>query len=205
MISLYRYKTRFQALLRPVAGGLHRRGITANQVTLTTCVVSVGLGIAAAAQPASRYLFVLIALWCLMRMAANALDGMLAREYGQATPLGAQLNEAGDIVADIALSPPFAAVAASQPWPVVLLVALAVCGELIAWLGTRTRAQRANHGPMGKSDRALVFGVTALLIGCGVSYETWINTLWWCVIALLCLTIVQRVRYLAALPVPAAR
>ena len=43
-MSIYGLKPRFQALLRPVVGVLYRAGVTANQVTLAACVVSVALG-----------------------------------------------------------------------------------------------------------------------------------------------------------------
>lgn len=38
-----------------------------------------------------------------LRMAPNAIDGMLAREFGQQSCLGAYLNELCDVVADSAL------------------------------------------------------------------------------------------------------
>ena len=106
-ISTYQLKSQFQALLRPTAAWLHGLGVTANQITVSACVISVMLGIVTLLHSESRWLFLLIAIWCLLRMALNALDGMLAREYGQASHLGAVLNEAGDIVSDIALYLPF--------------------------------------------------------------------------------------------------
>ena len=44
-------------------------------------------------------------------MALNAMDGMLAREFGQQSALGGYLNEITDIVADAALYLPFAFIA----------------------------------------------------------------------------------------------
>ena len=41
-LSIYALKPRFQALLRPLAAALARAGVTANQVTVAACVVSVG-------------------------------------------------------------------------------------------------------------------------------------------------------------------
>ena len=41
-------------------------------------------------------------------MMLNALDGMLAREFDRPTPLGALLNEIGDLVSDAALYLPLA-------------------------------------------------------------------------------------------------
>ena len=40
----------------------------------------------------------------------NAIDGLMAKERGQATPAGAVLNEISDVVADAALYLPFALV-----------------------------------------------------------------------------------------------
>ncbi len=195
MISTYQLKSRFQSLLRPLAAHLFRAGVTANQITVGACLMSVVLGIAAITYPEHDYMFLLISFWCLLRMAANALDGMLAREFGQASRLGAVLNETGDVISDIALYLPFAFVAGSQPWLVVVVVLLAACSEFTGWLGTVMRNERGNHGPMGKSDRALVFGILALLIGCGVPIAPFIDTLWLAAVALLCLTIVNRSRF----------
>jgi len=200
MISTYHFKSRFQSLLRPLAAWLYRAGVTANQITVATCVTSLAVGTAVAvfAQPYHNYLFLLVSLWCLLRMAANALDGMLARDYGQASRLGAVLNEAGDMISDVALYLPFACVAGSQPWLVVLIVSLAVCSELAGWLSTKVTRERANHGPMGKSDRALVFGVTALLVGSGITVAPFINEVWILVVALLLITLFNRGRHIAA-------
>jgi CDP-diacylglycerol--glycerol-3-phosphate 3-phosphatidyltransferase len=35
-------------------------------------------------------------------MALNAIDGMLAREHDMQSPLGAMLNELGDVLSDVA-------------------------------------------------------------------------------------------------------
>jgi len=56
-------------------------------------------------------------------MALNAIDGMLAREFGQKSRLGACLNELCDVVSDATLYLPFAFVAPFHP----LSVELAIC------------------------------------------------------------------------------
>ena len=197
MLSTYQLKSRFQSLLRPAAAALHGAGVTANQVTVGACAISLLLGVLALTEPGHRLWLLLIAVWCLGRMAANALDGMLAREYGQASNLGAVLNEAGDMVSDIALYLPFVWLTGTLSWWVVVIIGLAVCSEALGWLGARVRGERGNHGPMGKSDRALVFGVTALLAALGVPIAPYLDPLWGCVTALLCVTLYNRARYLA--------
>lgn len=104
MPSIYALKGRFQALLRPAVARLHRAGVTANQVTLTAALGS--LAVAAAVllyAPARPLLYLALPAWMLVRMALNAVDGMLAREFGQQSALGAYLNELCDVIADAAL------------------------------------------------------------------------------------------------------
>ena len=111
-LSIYALKPQFQALLRPLARGLAHAGVTANQVTVAAAVVSVALGAFVAARAPERWPFLLIPLWMFVRMAFNAIDGMLAREHGQKSRLGAYLNELTDVVSDAALYLPFALIAA---------------------------------------------------------------------------------------------
>ena len=168
-MSIYLLKPRFQALLRPTVAALYRAGVTANQVTLAACVVSVLLGVwLYAAQPAPLAL-ALLPLWMLLRMAMNAVDGMLAREFGQATPLGALLNELTDVISDSFLYLPFAALAPFDPLWVGVVIVLAALSEFAGVLGQTIGASRRYDGPMGKSDRAFVFGALGLLLATGLS------------------------------------
>ena len=114
-MTIYALKPKFQALLRPLAGALARAGVTANQVTVAAAVVSVALGAFVALRAPERWPFLLIPVWMFVRMAFNAIDGMLAREFGQKSRLGAYLNELTDVVSDAALYLPFAFVAPFSP------------------------------------------------------------------------------------------
>ena len=194
MISTYQLKSRFQSLLRPLAAWLYRMGVTANQVTLSACLMSVTLGALALAYPERNYLFLLISFWCLLRMAANALDGMLARDFGQASPLGAVLNELGDVISDAALYLPFAFITGTHAGLIVAVVLLAVLSEFTGVLGAALGGKRAYDGPMGKSDRALVFGVVGMIAGCATPMAAFINWVWTITLLLLVLTIVNRAR-----------
>src|SRR5438445_2081777 len=112
-MTLYQIKPKFQALLRPLVKRLAARGVTANQVTLAAAGGSLVVGALVAALAWLPGVFLLMPLWLFVRMALNAVDGMLAREHGQQSVLGAYLNELGDIVSDIALILPFALVVPS--------------------------------------------------------------------------------------------
>jgi CDP-diacylglycerol--glycerol-3-phosphate 3-phosphatidyltransferase len=193
-LSIYALKPRFQALLRPLTGTLHRWGVTANRVTMLACAVSVGLGVLLALNSRVSALFLLLPLWLALRMAMNAIDGMLAREFGQASPLGAYLNELTDVISDAALYAPFALLPGSSPWLVGTVIALAIISEMAGVLATSVGAGRRYDGPMGKSDRAFVFGAAGLLVGTGVPMAAAFDWVWGSLIVLLVLTIVNRVR-----------
>jgi CDP-diacylglycerol--glycerol-3-phosphate 3-phosphatidyltransferase len=55
-------------------------------------------------------------------------------------------------------------------------------------------ASRRYDGPMGKSDRAFVFGALGLLLWLGVSPGEWVNWLLGAMLALLAFTVVNRAR-----------
>ena len=193
-MSIYGLKPGFQALLRPLTGAMFRLGITANQVTLATCVVSIALGALLTAMPERRALFLLVPVWFFLRMAFNAIDGMLAREFGQASALGAYLNELADVISDIALYVPFALLPGSNPWLVSAVIVLAVISEMAGILGVTVGAGRRYDGPMGKSDRAFLFSLIGLLAGLGVPIGASLGWIWTGAAALLAVTIVNRVR-----------
>ena len=205
-MTLYDLKPRFQDLLRPAVAKLARAGITANQVTLCAAIVSIVIGAYLAVFAEARGLFLLIPIWLLLRMALNAIDGMLAREFGQKSPLGAYLNELTDVVSDAALYLPFGFV---EPFSLLwagFVVFLAALSEFAGALGPMIGVSRQYAGPLGKSDRALVFGALGLWVGAGLMVPPWLVWGMPLVAVLLCLTIVNRVRagILEAEPNPGA-
>lgn len=199
-MSIYQLKPRFQALLRPAVRRLHAAGVTANQVTLAACGISVALGLALAWNPEPAA-FALIPAWMLVRMAFNAMDGMLAREFGQQTPLGAFLNELTDVLSDAALYLPFATLAPFSPFWIGVVVLLAAMSEFAGALGPTVGASRRYDGPMGKSDRAVVFGALGLWVAFEAPLPGWTAGLMPLVAGLVAWTIVNRVqRALAEAP-----
>jgi CDP-diacylglycerol--glycerol-3-phosphate 3-phosphatidyltransferase len=193
-VSIYELKPRFQALLRPLVVRLHGLGVTANQVTVAACVVSVVLGLWIFFAAPSLSAFALIPLWMFLRMAFNAIDGMLAREHGQQSALGAFLNELTDVLSDAALYLPFALVAPFSPFWVGTVIVLAGLSEFTGALGPTIGASRRYDGPMGKSDRAFVFGALGLYVSLGWPLPAWGGWLMPMLAALVAWTIANRIR-----------
>ena len=99
-MTIYDLKPRFQDLLRPLCRLLARIGVSANAVTVAAMVLSLATGLVLWPLGRIQLFLVLVPIVLLVRMALNAIDGMLAREHDQKTPLGAILNELGDVLAD---------------------------------------------------------------------------------------------------------
>ena len=201
MISIYQLKPRFQNLLRPMVQRLFDRGVTANQVTLGACAISILIGAIVALFAAHQWVFILIPLWMIVRMALNAIDGMLAREFGQQSRLGAYLNELTDVIADSALFLPFALIPGVNLLLILLVTLGAIFSEYAGVLGPMVGASRRYDGPMGKSDRAFVFGVIGAGVAVGWFAPLWINIILAVIAGLLVYTLINRVRRgLAELP-----
>ena len=153
-MSIFVLKSAFQMLLRPLAGRLAAAGVTANQVSVVAALGSLAVGAFVAVMSPAHWPFLFVPIWLFIRMALNAIDGMLARDYGQKSKLGAYLNELGDVVSDAALYAPFALLPAFGGFWIAVVIVLSALTELAGVLGQTIGASRRYDGPMGKSDRA---------------------------------------------------
>jgi len=162
MPSIYDLKPRFQSLLRPIITRLARWGLTPNAITLIAVIGSILTGVLVAIAGPQPLSLLMLPAWLFFRMALNAIDGMMARELGMATQLGAVLNEIGDAVSDLGLYLPLAFLYPKAQWPVIAFSIGAVLTEFCGLLGRALGATRRYDGPMGKSDRAFVIGALGL-------------------------------------------
>ncbi len=163
MISVYKLKPKFQQLLMPILNFLHHRKITANQITIGSIVFS--LIIALFFWYADRFpiFFLVLPIGLLIRMALNALDGMMARLFNQTSKTGEVLNEVGDIVSDVVLFFPLLKFHPESVYTIVAFIVLSVVNEFCGLIGKVIANDRRYDGPMGKSDRALLLGVYGIL------------------------------------------
>lgn len=174
-MTIYDLKPAFQSLLRPACKAMAKAGITANQVTIAAMLLSIVTGATLVVLHEHPHVLLLVPVVLFLRMALNAIDGMLAREHDMQSSLGGLLNELGDVISDIALYVPFGLVAGISPVAVIVTVLLAVLSEMTGVVAVQIGASRRYDGPMGKSDRAFAFGLLAMLLGFGVEPGAWIN------------------------------
>jgi CDP-diacylglycerol--glycerol-3-phosphate 3-phosphatidyltransferase len=178
MPSVYDLKPAFQNLLRPIVVKMAASGVSANQVTLGAFGLSCLCGLLLALFPRSHGAWALVPLVLFIRMALNAIDGMLAREHAMKTPLGSFLNELCDVASDAAMYLPFAYLAGPHAGFAISLAFFAVffaaLSEFSGVCAIQAGASRRYDGPMGKSDRAVVYGALAFAQAFGLA--RW----WWC-------------------------
>ncbi len=194
MVSVYDLKPAFQGLLRPLVKVLARCGVTANQVTVGAMFISMLSGGLIAMNPTVQWPLLAIPVVLFVRMALNAIDGMLAREHDMQSALGGFLNELGDVISDIFLYLPFALILGVYSALVVAIVLLSIISEMTGVVAVQVGASRRYDGPMGKSDRAFVFGALALTLGLGAPVGLWLNILLGVVLLLLLVTIAIRMK-----------
>ncbi len=202
MASVYDLKPKFQGLLRPRLRGLRALGFTPNGLTLLALAGSLTAGAAVWFARERPRLLWLLPGWLFVRMALNALDGMMAREMDLQSRLGAVLNEAGDLLSDAALYLPLARFAPGAAPAIVAFAFLAALTEFCGLLAQTLGCGRAYQGPMGKSDRAFLVGLAALLAGWHPGWTKFAPALFGALALLALVTCVNRLR--PALRPPAA-
>ncbi|WP_433902180.1 CDP-alcohol phosphatidyltransferase family protein [Sphingobacterium puteale] len=163
MISVYKLKPKFQQLLMPVLSFLNRKKITANQITVGSVVLSLVIAILFWNADCSSILFLVLPIGLLLRMALNALDGMMARLFNQTSKMGEVLNEVGDIVSDVLIFFPLLKFHPESLYLVAGFIVLSVINEFCGLIGKVVANDRRYDGPMGKSDRALLLGIYGIL------------------------------------------
>lgn len=193
-MTIYDLKPAFQGLLRPACTALAKAGVTANQVTVAAMLLSIATGATLVVLHDQRWVLFLVPVALLLRMALNAIDGILAREHDMKSALGGLLNELGDVISDSALYLPFVSIAGISPVAVIAAVMLAALSEMTGVVAVQIGASRRYDGPMGKSDRAFAFGLLAALLGFGLEPGAWANAGLFAVAMLTALTVLNRAR-----------
>jgi CDP-diacylglycerol---glycerol-3-phosphate 3-phosphatidyltransferase len=189
--SIYQLKPKFQQLLSPLLSLLISLKITPNQITLFTMSLCLLFGAALAFISHMRWLWIVFPLFMLLRMALNAIDGMLANVSNKKTALGALLNELCDQVSDAALYLPFAFLPGIHVPILVVTVIMALLAEFVGVTAVLIGVARRFDGPMGKSDRAFCFSILAILSAINLP-SIWLNGILIVMLALLLLTIINR-------------
>ena len=123
-----------------------------------------GLGICLWQVNDFRLALIIVPIGLFVRMALNALDGMMATQYNLQSKKGEMLNEIGDVISDLCIYIPLIQLPNVNPIFVLLFVAITVLNEFAGVLAKVLSGVRRYDGPMGKSDRAFTVGITLILL-----------------------------------------
>jgi CDP-diacylglycerol--glycerol-3-phosphate 3-phosphatidyltransferase len=164
MISFYKIKPKFQKLLKPILVGLYKFGITANQITVSSIVLSFLIGVSLWFHPDYRWGLLVVPIGLLIRMALNALDGMMARTYNMQSKLGEVLNEIGDVISDLFIFIPMTQIKGLNHELLAFFIGLSIINEFAGFMGKLIGKERRYDGPMGKSDRAFLVGIICWIL-----------------------------------------
>ena len=164
MISFYKIKPKFQKLLKPILVGLYKLGITANQITVSCIVLSFFIGISLWFHTDYRWGLLVVPIGLLVRMALNALDGMMARTYNMQSKLGEVLNEIGDVISDLFIFIPMTQIKGLNHELLAFFIGLSIINEFAGFMGKLIGKERRYDGPMGKSDRAFLVGIICCIL-----------------------------------------
>jgi phosphatidylglycerophosphate synthase len=155
--------------VRALAAWLARTGVSANAISVFGLLAAVAAGALwalTATQPGpQRWLWLAGVLLVLVRVLANTLDGMVAVEWGRASPVGLLYNDAPDRLSDTALliGMGYARGGSVELGLVAALVALFVTYTRL--LGRLAGAPSDFSGPMDKGGRMIVLLAAALFMG----------------------------------------
>ncbi|WP_436862926.1 CDP-alcohol phosphatidyltransferase family protein [Mammaliicoccus sciuri] len=164
MISIYEIKPKFQQLLMPIVDWMRKIGMTPNQVTILALLLSIVTGIILSIFHENKWIYILMPIVMFVRMALNAIDGVIAKKYQMKSHLGLLLNEIGDVISDLFLFIPFVFIAEDYGIGIMLFISLSIISEMAGVTVQVIGSSRRYDGPMGKSDRAFIVGFISILI-----------------------------------------
>ena len=194
MISVYKLKPKFQALLKPILEFLYSKKITANQITIFSVIWSFAIALLFWFADKNSIFFLALPIGLFVRMALNALDGQMARVYNQQSKLGEILNELGDVVSDVALFLPLIKFETTATYFIIIYICMSIINEFAGILAKIVSGERRYDGPMGKSDRAFVIGVYGLIAFFGFYNFTYSNYIFISLIILISLSTFLRLK-----------
>lgn len=160
-MGIYGIKPWFQKQLQPVVKALWH----VHPDALTWGALGISMGAASLLYSAydQPMLALAAAPLLFLRLALNALDGMVAKQTGKARAAGEVINELSDRLSDVAIFLPFAF------WPEIRMriVLLAMVSMLIVsyvgLLGKAVGAEREYGGLLGKADRMILLMVACVI------------------------------------------
>ena len=194
--GIYAIKPWWQRRLAGLEDQLVRWHVHPDLITLAGVGCAALMGIVLAISAQQSQLVLAVAPLAIGRLAANALDGLVARRTGLARPWGEVFNECSDRLADTLV---FVGLALNSHVNASLALGVLVLTLLSSYLGIVGKAaggKRQFGGFLAKADRMIYIALYSLLVFfLGAAAWNWLLLAF---IPATLLTIVQRYRWIYA-------
>ncbi len=178
-------------VINPVARALLAVGLSASAVTIIGSLGSILVSVLLIAQ--GRFVLAFVLMTPLV--AADLLDGAMARMTGTSGPWGSFLDSTTDRITDGAMFAAFVWWAAQQSGALAFAASTALIAGFVTSYA-RAKAESVNVackvGIAERAERVIGVMVAALLQGLGVPYV--LPAMLWLLAALSCITVWQRMR-----------
>jgi len=192
--GIYAIKPWWQERLAKLEEALVRWHVHPDMITLTGVGCAALMGTVLAVSPPYSLLMLAVAPLAIGRLAANALDGLVARRTGLARPWGEVFNECCDRLSDTLVFIGLAfnsCVNASLAWGVLVLTLLS---SYMGIVGKAAGGKRQFGGFLAKADRMISIGLYSLpILFLGSAAWNWLLLAF---IPATLVTIVQRSRWI---------
>ena len=159
-MGMYAVKPRFRASLRALEARAITARIGADQVTLVGAIFAIGAALAVLLGALDPVWLLAVTPMVLLRLACNALDGMIATDTGTARPLGQVYNEVSDRIGDSAILLAVTLRSGALTLGAVTL-ALVLLSSYVGTVAAAAGGSRQYGGVMGKADRMVVLALAA--------------------------------------------
>lgn len=163
-ISIYKLKKQFQNILMPFCKLLAKLDISPNQITVFTVILNLFFAFFLYKFSNFKFIYLLIPIFFFIRMALNALDGMLANNFNMKTKIGIFFNEMADVISDTAVFYTFFKIIATPEYLSFIFIFFSILSEYTGVVAFMVDGKRHYEGPMGKSDRVFFISILSLFI-----------------------------------------
>lgn len=172
-MGIYAIKPKFQQFLCPATRWFVIHRVHPTWINAGGLALSAGAGLALYVSYWSIWLLAAVPPLVLVRIALNALDGLVSRKLGLASRFGEVLNEFFDRLSDVFV---FLGLALNPASNIYFGTIVTIAILLSSYLGTVSKAaggSRQYGGFMGKADRMIYLGLMSLFVLISSNQYSW--------------------------------
>lgn len=187
-------KDRLDVWLQPRVAKAANMNITPSHLLIAGLLLSMVGAVVVTAGSHLSWPLLIVPFILLGRYVLSSMAIILMCEHRLNSPFYIFLVELSDIAAAAFLFLPFALIPGLSPLLVTVAVIMGILCEVASIVGVPICHMRRNDGPIDSTDRFLVFGGLALILGVGIPGDFWVNLVMIALIILEAITLSNRIR-----------